>query len=351
MNKKDISNIYAPVCIPTLCRYKHFKLAIESLMENTWANNTSVYVALDYPSSDKHMDGYKKICKYLERGDFTKFKAFHVIKREKNVGALSNAILLWNMIMTKYDRWIFAEDDIEFSPIFLEYMDICLERFKDDPSVFAINGYSYDIKWKVDSKATVVKQKGTVSEWGIGYWTDKFLAAQNELNNDYLRNHFNAAIKTGIINDMVSGRYCDYVRFAMSGNKGSLYQNVADVSLGIYINLKNMYIITPVVSKTRNHGFDGSGVYCSEINKYSNKNSLEYDYDSQLIDSTTPVIIELDKGVYYKENIKALNDFLFVSRKQKIETAILMAVYGIIGQNNCEHIYQFLKLLRYRNRK
>ena len=39
------------------------------------------------------------------------------------------------------------------------------------------------------------------------------------------------------------------------------------------------------------------------------------------------------------------------ARKQKIETAILMAVYGIIGQNNCEHIYQFLKLLRYRNRK
>ena len=67
-----------------------------------------------------------------------------------------------------------------------------------------------------------------------------------------------------------------------------------------------MYVITPVVSKTRNHGFDGSGVYCSKIDKYTNNNSLEYDYVSQAIDDKTPVEIVLDRGIYYKDNMNTL---------------------------------------------
>ena len=344
----DKNSDFAPIYIPTLCRHEHFKTAIESLKRNTWAKYTAVYIALDYPANERHFDGYYKICEYLEKSDFSVFYEFNVVRRTENMGSLANSDAIRDEIMTRYERWIYAEDDIEFSPIFLEYMNRCLDFFKDDPTVFAVNGYSYDIKWKVDPESTVFKQKGTVSEWGIGYWKDKYLNAQKELKNDYLRNEFNKAVKSGKLKDMISGRYCDYVGFALSGNKNSLYQIISDVSLGIYINLKDMYIITPVISKTRNHGFDGSGVYCSKIEKYTNKHSLEYNYDNQFIDRKLPVEIVIDKGDFYKYNIRLLSDFLFVSKRRKIVTASMMAAYYVLGQNKCEKFYQALKAFKYK---
>ena len=53
--------IYAPVLIPTLCRYDHFIRCLESLKKNTWAKYTEVYIAVDYPAKESHWDGYKRI--------------------------------------------------------------------------------------------------------------------------------------------------------------------------------------------------------------------------------------------------------------------------------------------------
>ena len=57
--------VYAPIYIPTLCRSEHFQKCIESLKTNTWARYTDVYIALDYPPSEKYRAGYEKICSYL----------------------------------------------------------------------------------------------------------------------------------------------------------------------------------------------------------------------------------------------------------------------------------------------
>ena len=57
---------YAPVLIPTLNRYEHFKRCLESLEKCTGAEHTEIFVALDYPPSEKYKEGWSKICKYLE---------------------------------------------------------------------------------------------------------------------------------------------------------------------------------------------------------------------------------------------------------------------------------------------
>ena len=56
---------YAPVWIPTLNRFEHFKRCLESLERCTGADKTDVYVGLDYPPSDKYVEGWKKIDAYL----------------------------------------------------------------------------------------------------------------------------------------------------------------------------------------------------------------------------------------------------------------------------------------------
>lgn len=55
-----MSEDYTPIMIPTLCRYEHFRRCLESLQRRTHANETDVYVGLDYPAKESHWDGYKK---------------------------------------------------------------------------------------------------------------------------------------------------------------------------------------------------------------------------------------------------------------------------------------------------
>ena len=49
---------FAPVIIPTLCRFEHFNRCIESLSKCTWAEYTEVYIGLDYPAKESHWGGY-----------------------------------------------------------------------------------------------------------------------------------------------------------------------------------------------------------------------------------------------------------------------------------------------------
>ena len=124
----------------TLCRDRHFILGVESLKKNGWAKYTDVYIGLDYPAKETHWNGYRKICDYLENGDFSIFASFNIIKRTSNIGSLANIDTTRDLLMEQYDRWIMAEDDIEFAPVFLEYMNKCLDYYEDDPDPSAPHG-------------------------------------------------------------------------------------------------------------------------------------------------------------------------------------------------------------------
>ena len=59
---------YAPIIIPTLNRIEHLTRCIESLRKNRLADKTDLYIALDYPPSQKYEEGYEKVKAYLENG-------------------------------------------------------------------------------------------------------------------------------------------------------------------------------------------------------------------------------------------------------------------------------------------
>ena len=59
--------IYAPILITTLNRYECLRRCIESLQKNSWADKTELFISVDYPPTDKYVDGYNKIKKYLNK--------------------------------------------------------------------------------------------------------------------------------------------------------------------------------------------------------------------------------------------------------------------------------------------
>lgn len=337
--------IYAPIYIPTLCRSEHFQKCIESLKLNTWAKYTDVYIALDYPPSEKYKDGYERICVYLNNGDFTCFNSFNVVKREKNYGAGLNSRKMREFISEKYDRWIFAEDDIIFSPVFLEYMDKALEKYEDDESIIGINGYSYPLPYKLHEKdANVFKQKFTFSMWGAGFWKSKYNHIVRVLKSGYMYDCYHTVKESGQLKQLINGRYYDYMFHALT-NSSKYFTVVSDMSLGVYMSFNDLYVITPVQSKTKNCGFDGTGLCCQNITEIDNKTSLTYNYTLQAIDSGNggEVSIIQDDETFLNDNKKLFNEFLVTDFHKKRKVDMLLRAESIFGRKNTVKLFSILK--------
>jgi len=252
---------YAPIFIPTLCRYEHFKRCVDSLASCTHAVNTDLIIALDYPLNESHWEGYNKIKEYLPT--ITGFKNVEIIERTKNWGIPKNILDGRRMTFEKYDRIIITEDDNEFSPNFLDYINKGLEKFKDDESIFAICGSS-SILYKQDRAlfASSFLYTATFSASGYG-----ILRSMHEkyyfsfLNEEHHRNLLSSFRN--------SFKILKYLSMYISGLLSMLGKKVVygDWSIAPSLIVKDMRCIKPVLSMVKNHGYDGSGVHCGVIDK------------------------------------------------------------------------------------
>lgn len=239
---------YAPVIIPTLCRYEKLKLLIQSLLKNSYAKDTELVVGLDYPPSEKYEEGHRLIREYLP--SVTGFGKVTIIEHSENKGALRNEAFLIDYVYSLgYDRCIFTEDDNEFSPNFLEYMNKGLTKYRQCPEVFSISGYNYPIDMGNYDKNIWASYK--FSAWGCGFWKEKRLTVtKKELVRFVLKpTHFfkilfNLPVKLFILPVMLS-------RHDIYGD--SCYE--------VYSCVNNWVSIFPTLSKVRNWGRDGSGLH------------------------------------------------------------------------------------------
>lgn len=322
---------YAPVIIPTLCRYEHFRRCIESLKKNPWAKYTDIYIGLDYPAKEEHWDGYNKICEYLDTGDFSAFKAFNVIKRKENLGAVKNSDALVDEIKTKYDCWIYSEDDNEFSYNFLEYMDKCLAMYEDDERIIAVSGYSQPLDWVSDPDSNIMLQSVVAPAWGGGYWREKSKHIDAEISGGCLVKNFDMAYKTGLLKKMIKRRRITYTFGCLLGSSKTLMLRPCDISYTIYAAINDMYVVIPTLSKVSNHGYDGSGTYCKKIRKTNNNLALSYDYDNQPIDSAETFEPRLDSVIDRSENKELIGKFFDTPLSETFYSSLAMIAYKLLG--------------------
>lgn len=306
--------IYAPVVIPTLCRSTHFKRTVESLKRNGWAKYTDVYIGLDFPPAEKYEKGWREICDYLDAGDFSVFHKFVVFKREHNMGSYENSVdLIHHVKSMNYDRWIYSDDDIEYSPNFLEYMNKCLTQYYDDPRVFAVTSYSYPIDWVLTEKSTCFLQDFNVCSWGLGFMRKKEEEFYQYATSGNLVQAAPEVIRSGSYKKMLDACFYDYFYAALSSdpNKPNLMKYETDVSMRAYIAHKNMYCVSPALSKSRNYGFDGSGEYCQNTSGEGNASTADnYNYSSQPIDESETFELVVDEDPSHLEiNRQRLNAF------------------------------------------
>lgn len=288
--------IYAPVIIPTLNRYVHFRNCLESLEACTGAEFTDVYVALDYPPSDKYIDGWKKNNEYLNiKEKSNKFRSLTVYRRKENYffSGKGNGKTAIKDATINVDRYIFSEDDNIFSPNFLEYINKGLEKYKNDSSVLAICGYShpYPVKY---SDNNYFMQNVDFSAWGYGIWKDRIVKSDNACNKAYFRKKLHSLSNLLKLKKHGLNRLLYTIQWAY-GNK-VLPNN--DNTLSIYMVLESMNVVMPTITKVRNMGWDGTGVHCQE------GKSLENVHAKRIIDDKDQFNFIGDGMNYYDENMR-----------------------------------------------
>jgi len=247
---------YAPVYIPTLCRYNHFRKCVQSLSECTHARYTDLHIGLDFPSKVEQEDGHRKIESYIREIDG--FASVNVIKHESNVGAEKNWFGAMDRLFNKYSKLIMTEDDNTFAPNFLEYMNTGMNIYEKDPEIYAICAYNYPIEYTNILDANHYKSQN-YSAWGVGHWRDKY--------DKYRKKFYRKGIAKKQIVDLKSSLQIAKSNFRMIRSllriaiSEEIYADVL-TTYGLYI--MNMYCVFPVISKVKNHGHDGSGVHSKE---------------------------------------------------------------------------------------
>jgi len=262
--------IYAPVIIPTMNRFEHLKKCLESLAQCTWADRTEVYISLDYPPDgawDKYGYGWERSRDWLRSiGDFG-FKRIYLMEQSSNLGVAlgkkgvtTNYDYLVQWVSESCDRYILTEDDNVFSPCFLQYIDIALEQFKDDSTIFSVSGYNGEGFISYHGASALLCQNN--SAFGTGYWVNK--------SEQFIQSYPNPEYFDHVLKSPLRG----YKLLLTYPALYSMLNSMLEKQLGWWdtmhttVNiLEGTYQVRPLVSLVRNEGDDGSGEHCGSGNK------------------------------------------------------------------------------------
>ena len=329
---------YAAIIIPTLNREKHLKRCITSLLKNKEAAFTDLYISVDFPPSEKFENGYKEVKDYVKT--INGFKNVYIYFQEKNLGPGLNSRFLKEKISEKHDKYIFTEDDNEFSDNFLSYMNWGLEEYKNDDNIYAICSCT-DFKIDINDCQADYFMINSYNPYGDGFWLHKNKLCFDYLKNDPLSAIYNSKEKQSKLYKQFPKIYWWVARdclrkvYEMRGNDDSL--TYIDIWENVYLIENNLYCIKPTIPKSRNWGNDGSGVHGGT---------------DQIADYVPSVVLDESewpkKPVRMTEEDEKYVNSLFVkeksiSKKEKISSDCIFALNKFFGNRNLLMFYNFLR--------
>lgn len=136
----------APIIVFAYNRPEHLRKTLTWLAQNELADQSVLYVYCDGPKTDASDEQMKKIRQARavahELAVVPAFKEVHFIERSENLGLGTSIITGATEIIQQYGKVIVLEDDLQTSPLFLDYMNQCLDHYEGRKSVFSISSLS-----------------------------------------------------------------------------------------------------------------------------------------------------------------------------------------------------------------
>ena len=243
---------FYPVIIPTLNRIKHLQACICSLQQCTHADKTELVIGLDYPPSEDFREGYEDIKAYLP--SIKGFSKVTIFERDYNYGEVRNTRTMVDYCLSRYDAFIFTEDDNVFSPCFLDFMNKALDRYRDDERVTSVCGFCYPINCGTSLGSACLTYEDLA--WGEGFWRDKWRATNDVIG----RKTF---FKEIITSKKKVEKYLTFYPRGFHILLDMIKQKASwgDIERTAYNFLTDHFQIQPNTSLVRNIGHDGSGLH------------------------------------------------------------------------------------------
>lgn len=265
-----------PVVIPTLNRYNHFVNCVESLSRCYLALETELVVGVDYPPSEKYVEGFNQICNFIP--SIKGFGKVTVFYHKHNLGPVGNLRFLKDYCFSKYDALIITEDDNVFAPCFLDFMNKALCLYSEDERILSVSGYS-PIGVKNSSGYTAYLSKDN-NGWGLGLWKSKEKKLCGLLCDD---SYFKSVLRSPLKGLKILKTYpMLYLMLHIMVRDGENWGDAKRATVNI---IENKFQVRPICSLVRNEGFDGSGVNCSSQPLAQSELVMNETFDMRLFDN------------------------------------------------------------------
>jgi hypothetical protein len=256
--KIKMASDLAPIGVSAYVRLQHLQQNIAALQRNGLAEQSDLFVFSDAarPGDEAKVaavrsylmtiDGFKNVC---------------IVEREKN-GRTENNRGGLRLLLNRFGKVIFLEEDVVAAPGFLKFMNQALDKYAENKKVFSVVGYCPPIKIPADYPHDVFFLK-RCNAWGLGIWKDRYDRIRYITPDEY--EQFSA--DTNRVREFVNGGGEDLMVMLKADAYGKI--DAGDVKAMYAQFLSDQYTVYPCKSLTSNMGFDGTGTYCASTTRFN----------------------------------------------------------------------------------
>jgi hypothetical protein len=268
----------SPVLLITFNRPEHTRRTLEALLVQ---RPNELYIFQDGPRDDNADDLIKcQLVREVIDNQLSKVSFelnIHKHYSNENRGCRDAIIYAISSVLKEHESVIVVEDDIITSPAFLSYMNVALEYYKDNKSVYSISGHSHSpCKFKVPDTYTYdVFASPRLFNWGWATWRDRWEKV------DWSMSYYDAFIKNPAQIEAFNRGGDDMLSMLIDEKEGR--SSAWDIQFAFDHFKHHAVSIVPCKSYTKNIGCDGSGTHCGSIVE-ENDEVLCENYEPKLLD-------------------------------------------------------------------
>lgn len=295
-----------PVAVFTYNRPEHTNRALDALSKCRGIDVCEFYFFSDGPRSDAARPEVEATRSVLR--EWAKVLAAQVIEQPSNLGLAKSIVAGVSDLCERYGRVIVVEDDLIVSPDFLHFMIKSLDRYKDEPRVMQVGGFTIS---PPEGLATDTFLLPVTTTWGWATWQrawqsftwkpkDLDIAKKDHQWRDLFDLH-GAGSFTSMLEDRLAGR---------NDSWGILWWYAVSRSNGL--------VLYPSRSLVWNGGFDGSGIHCGSGDFLQQGEVSNYSWAKLPTAFSFPPALEYSTG-----HLTKLEDFL---RQQQVNGSPVQGV-------------------------
>lgn len=257
-----MSRSLAPILLFTFNRPLHTQEVISSLLNNSEAHLSHLYVFSDGWTDEASSVEVKATRAFLQT--VKGFNKITIVERDRNWGLANSIIQGVTDVIKKHGRVIVLEDDLVVAPHFLRFMNDALDLYKEENTIGHIQACDFTNNIKLPD-TYLIKWTGS---WGWATWDRAWT---------YFQEDGEALLQELLLSGRskefdFDGAY-PYTKMLVKQTKG--LNNSWAIRWNASLFLNNILSLNVGRSLVQNNGFDGTGTHCGGQSIYDSNLYLD----------------------------------------------------------------------------